>query len=117
MVEESAANGEAMPTAAGTGDCFLAAFRYLVDVASEPTNQEKHVLVHGALHHLPQTEERNHAWVEEGNTVVHEVSNGSRRVYARSEYYAKYGVTNVRRFGLVEAMVQIVETNHYGPWP
>ena len=95
------------------GDCFPAAFYHLLEVGIDDLKGKRFVLVHGNLAQLPQENEVNHAWVEEGD-IVHEVSNGQNLRVAKAAYYAQNSVTKTRRYSFIEAMAK--GAKHTGPW-
>lgn len=97
------------------GDCFPAAFKHLAVIAMTDLDGKQYALVHGNLAHLPQNTEVNHAWVEEGD-LVYEIGNSLNARMSKSEYYARFGVKNVRRYSLIEAMRNQARCDHYGPW-
>ncbi|MSR55679.1 MAG: hypothetical protein EXS09_20720 [Gemmataceae bacterium] len=95
------------------GDCFPAEFNHLLKVGITDLDGKQFVLVHGNLADLPQDEEVNHAWVEEGE-IVHEVSNGQDLRLPKAAYYAQFKVTKTRRYSVMEAMRNGAEK--MGPW-
>lgn len=96
------------------GDCFEAAAAFVTrdEVLKYPDDYR---LVHGNAATLRQDEAVNHAWVEEGE-VVHEVSNGRASVYAKEAYYARFGITTVRRYTPEQALRLMIRNGHSGPW-
>lgn len=95
------------------GDCFAAALSYLFAQAGDDLKGQRFVLVHGNLPYLPQDEEVNHAWVEEGDSV-HEVANGCNERVPKDVYYAQHRVGKTRRYTAWEATIRAVK--HSGPW-
>ena len=55
-----------------------------------------------------------HAWIEIGDNVYD--YSGNRHVGPKEPYYALGKPTEIRRYTRIEAMVHIVETEHWGPW-
>ena len=80
-----------------TGDCFEAAGRFVrePEVADYPDDYR---LVHGNVAKLRQNETVNHAWVEEEDEIVHDVSNGKCNVYLKKLYYEKHQMITVSPF-------------------
>jgi hypothetical protein len=95
-----------------TGDCFPVAYRLIAN--SEDEHQELR-LVHANVAHLTQEEPRNHAFVED-DQFVFDFSNGMCAMVPKAKYYERLGITNVCRFTLVDAMVNMIRNNSYGPW-
>ncbi len=104
-----------------TGDCFEAVIKFIED----PTVLEfpdDYRVVHGNVAALRQDEAVNHAWIEEGDEVIHEVSGGRKNVIFKDAYYQKHQVTNVRRYTVAEALSLCVKTPRRPPklpqlWP
>ena len=97
------------------GDCFEAAGKFVraPEVVEYPDDYR---LVHGNVAKLRQNEAVNHAWVEEDDEIVHEVSNGRNDVYMKKVYYEKHQVSNVRAYTVEEALLLLVQHGHWGPW-
>lgn len=98
-----------------TGDCFEAAGQFVRDreVFDYPDDYR---LVHGNVAKLRQNETVNHAWVEEEDEIVHDVSNGRCNVYLKKLYYEKHQITNVRKYTPEEALCLMIRHGHWGPW-
>ena len=98
-----------------TGDCFEAAGKFVSapEVVDYPDDYR---LVHGNAAKLRQSETVNHAWVEEGDEIVHEVSNGRNDVYMKKAYHKRHQITNVRTYTVEEALLLLVRHGHWGPW-
>lgn len=96
------------------GDCFEAAAAFVTqeEILTYPDDYK---LVHGNVATLRQDEPVNHAWVEEGETV-HEVSNGRTNVFWKDDFYARFGITTVRKYTPKQALLLMVRTGHSGPW-
>jgi hypothetical protein len=92
------------------GDCFVAAGKFISSksVVDFPRDYR---LVHGNLASLRQDVAVNHAWVEEDD-LVHEVSNGQKKVFPKDAYYGAHGVTTVRRYTSEEALVLMLRHEH-----
>jgi hypothetical protein len=100
---------------AHTGDCFEAALKFV----RQPEIMEyadDYRLVHGNVAKLRQNEAVNHAWVEEEDEIVHEVSNGRYHVYLKKVYYEKHQIKNVRTYTPEEALCLMIRHGHFGPW-
>ena len=98
-----------------TGDCFEAALKFVrqPEIMDDPDDYR---LVHGNVAKLRQNEAVNHAWVEEDDKVVHEVSNGRYHAYLKTVYYEKHKITNVRKYTPEEALCLMIRHGHFGPW-
>ena len=97
------------------GDCFEAAFNY---IANDSGKNHGLLLVHGklSLPTLPQGEKVNHAWIEDdARDTVWEVSSGMNSEVPRNAYYAKYAVSNTRKYNVFTALEMAADA-HYGPW-
>ena len=101
--------------AAHTGDCFEAALKYVrqPEIMDDPDDYR---LVHGNVAKLRQNEAVNHAWVEEEDEIVHEVSGGRYNVYLKAVYYKKHQITTVRKYTPEEALCLMIRHGHYGHW-
>lgn len=97
------------------GDCFVAAYHHLLKKTDMHSNPDQFILVHGHAAGLPGDHAVNHAWVEQGD-VVHEVSNGQDKRYAKDKYYAHLQITNPQTYTISEAVSENVDHHHYGPW-
>lgn len=95
-----------------TGDCFVAAYRYLVSVA----DAEHHRLVHGVVTHS-RDGVITHAWVErDSDHMVIDPSNGRLVERHLADYYSALGVADVRTYDASEAVRHNARTGHCGPW-
>jgi hypothetical protein len=104
------------------GDCFMAAGRYVMDVACT-AQEEGYTLVHGVVGGQGPLEGRriHHAWVEvdDGPVVmVVDVSNDKNLVLPRDAYYRLGQVVpdECRRYTPEEAIIAMVRSEHWGPW-
>src|SRR5256885_12173247 len=100
-------------TSKATGNCYDAALKYMQDHADDPDDLR---LVHGNVATLRQDEDVNHAWIEEEN-AVYEVANGRNKLLLKDSYYKELGVTNVRRYTLLEAVTLALKHGRSGPLP
>lgn len=96
------------------GDCIEAAAAFVTrdEVLKYPDDYH---LVLGNVATLWQDKFVNHASVEEGD-VVHEVSRGSRAVFPKEAYNARFGITTVRRYTPEQALLLMIRNGHSGPW-
>jgi hypothetical protein len=97
------------------GDCFEAAFKYLMQLPDEKRAQG-HTLVHGIVKH-PEHGRLIHAWVErEPDEYVIDVSNGRHSEVRRLTFVTQFQVQDLVRYSPMEANAQNVLSRHYGPW-
>jgi GNAT superfamily N-acetyltransferase len=94
------------------GDCMSAAYKWIKEHPEE-------TLVHGMV--TSDGKRFPHAWGEDNDGNVHEVSNGQNVVVPRAEYYERFEVkpddpAEYHRYTHTEALVQSVRAGHYGPW-
>lgn len=103
-----------VPKEATGGDCYEAAMRTAMDLPPELNP----VVVHGyATGQGPVEGWRfHHAWVEVGEALVFDYSNGGQHVLPRARYYEVGQIEVVRRYPLVDALVTMTRRGHYGPW-
>ena len=97
------------------GDCYEAAAKFMRQ-SSVTDFPDDYRLVHGNVAKLRQDQPVNHAWVEEAEIIVHEVSNGRNLLFSVQAYYEKHGITNVRRYTVLEALELCVQHGNWGPW-
>ena len=97
------------------GDCFVAAFNTLFKLMGDAESTD-HLLVHGNVPRLPQTDVVNHAWVETA-TMVYDHSNAFRTAMPKDNYYSELNIEFVRTYTPMIAMRMVAQHDHYGPWP
>lgn len=98
-----------------TGDCFEVAANLALAFDSENVR-----LCHGwVTGQGPLDGVRfEHGWVELGDGVVIDVSNGREWAGPKWVYYhaGQISEAEVRRYTPTEARVHMLRTSHYGPW-
>lgn len=111
----------AQPEIDGDGDCYVVAAHFMVDLPD--AERSRYRLCHGTpLGRGPINGLRfGHAWVErtDGDHVtVIDRSNGSDLELPQSLYYAIGAIDpeEVKRYTAHEAILFMLETEHYGPW-
>ena len=99
---------------AATGDCFKAAFEYLIGLTRDAAG---HKLAHGFITRNSYHSTIVHAWVErEIDDHVIDKSNQKVLDMSRAAYYERYGVRDVKRYSLKDATWKQLKSRHYGPW-
>ncbi|RKZ72480.1 MAG: hypothetical protein DRQ48_00280 [Gammaproteobacteria bacterium] len=99
----------------GLGDCYEASAKFITGpgCGQEWTLVQGQVTGQGPIAGV----RHGHAWLERGDQV-RDVSNGRRLNLPKALYYAVGQVdpAECRRFSEAEALHQMVETGHWGPW-
>ena len=99
-----------------TGDCFEAAARELMKLGPHSGAELVHAEVCGQGELAGIT--LGHAWVEVGGVTL-DYSNG-KEIEIPAELYRAIGnvdaIGNEYRYTWTEAMAQLVEHEHWGPW-
>lgn len=94
---------------AATGDCYEVAARL-----TKPGFELVHGTVVGS-----KTRRHGHAWIEYesgGYWMVIDRSNRNNVTMIREAYYAIGRVRVVQRYTWLEAMSNMMDSGHYGPW-
>jgi len=97
------------------GHCFRAAYVFITN----HQHLENLLLVHGWVYNSLIGKYMAHAWVEENETLVHDLSQDKgARTLARSEFYnlAETDQLQIRRYNLEQVLEFGKSTGHYGPW-
>ena len=122
-----------------TGQCFNDALEFaealargdplclldLDDVGFPDLDLHTLLLVHGIAHAVNPTgnlrvgDPYAHAWLEQGDKVLHAGLWEGRRVYvvfARAGYYQRHRIEDATAYTLREACRHNAASGHYGPW-
>jgi hypothetical protein len=103
--------------AAEKGDCYEAAFHWLLDL--DPKVARKATLCHGMVHGqgLLHGKKFGHAWGEIGK-VVYDYSNGRELEYPKMVYYALGKINESELFCYPghKGLGKAARAKHYGPW-
>jgi hypothetical protein len=104
-------------TEASKGDCYEAAFHWLLDLDVDVAKKAK--LCHGMVHGQGPLEGKKfgHAWGELGD-VVFDQSNGNQVVMRKELYYAlgKIDKSEVFYYPGHKSLGKANKAKHYGPW-
>ena len=93
------------------GNCFQAAYDYLI-------RHPDTILVHGVVTGQGAIKgvQYTHAWIEDGDTVIDKTIPEEFSELPKMVYYSLGNIKITRRYTYKEALQQVVETEHYGPW-
>lgn len=97
------------------GHCFRAAYVFI----TSHQHLKNLLLVHGWVYNSLIGKYMAHAWVEENETIVHDLSQDKgARTLPRSEFYklAETDQLQIRRYSLEQVLEYGKSTGHYGPW-
>ena len=98
------------------GDCYEVHGRHIIDALLEKTPMLPDMkLCHGTVWH-PVVGWHGHCWIEMGNDVVTDFSNGHNWVGRREQYYAKGKIKNVTKYTPEQVREKVLETGHWGDW-
>jgi len=104
-------------TEAAEGDCYQAAFRWLLDLDEGATKHA--ILCHGMVHGQGPLEGKKfgHAWGELGD-IVFDQSNGKQLKMRKATYYAigKIDKSEVIYYPGYKSLGKAARAKHYGPW-
>jgi hypothetical protein len=99
----------------GFGDCYEVHGRFIMDgVLNKSLLSDTH-LCHGSVF-APDVGRHGHCWIELGNDVVMDISNGHSFIGRRDEYYRVGQVKSVKRYTPEEARNMVLKYGHWGDW-
>ena len=106
------------------GDCYEVVGHFAMDLKSSGKPLDDWRVVHGVVHGESYLTgiEFTHAWMELGKErqyrLVFDYSNDRFISMLATDYYSRGQIEakNVRRYTVKEALKQMVNSGHFGPW-